>query len=225
MIFFRQILGYTDSPSISISALVSTVAWNFDMSTAIAEHEAETAAVSIRDSFLCVDNISGIGFFDSTGKSVTITDPNNHPRDVSYFIFRSSLNPSAIDDRAPNAVHQFKFTLILLHNSTTIIPLLSITFRYRALLLFPANHCCLHSMQPLAIYRILCWTRCQQLRCGIYFQHNMIHLSLRPLLQHCVLWTFPLPIPQPQQYPRLQLQKWIWSTTLLLSYRTPRFFG
>ena len=52
------------------------------------------------------------------GNSVTITDPDNRPREVSYFSYRSSLNPNAIDDRAPNTVYQFEFSLRLPHNST-----------------------------------------------------------------------------------------------------------
>ena len=46
-LFFRQILGYADSPSISVSDLISTVASYFDMSTAMAEREAESASISI----------------------------------------------------------------------------------------------------------------------------------------------------------------------------------
>ena len=49
-IFFRQIFGYADSPSISINDLVSTVSLYFDMSTATAEWEAEAAAIAICDS-------------------------------------------------------------------------------------------------------------------------------------------------------------------------------
>ena len=106
--FFRQILGYADSLFISISDLFSTVTSYFDMSTAI----------SIRDSIFCVDNMAGVGFLDSTGKSVTINYSDNHPRDVPSFTFLSYLKPNAVDDRAPHAVHQFEFSLRLPHNST-----------------------------------------------------------------------------------------------------------
>ena len=106
-IFFRQIFGYVDSPSISINDLVSTVSLYFDMSTATAEWEAEAAAIAIRDSIFFVDNISDVGFLTSKGKSVTINDLDNHPRDLSYFTFRSSLNPHTVYFRAPNTVHQF----------------------------------------------------------------------------------------------------------------------
>ena len=46
---FRQILGYADSPSISISDLVSTVVSYFDMSTAMTERETKAVAISICD--------------------------------------------------------------------------------------------------------------------------------------------------------------------------------
>ena len=77
------------------------------MNTTMAEREAEAATITIRDFIFCVDNMSGVGFLDSTGKFITITDPDNRPRDVSYFTFRSSLNPHTVDPRAPNSVHKF----------------------------------------------------------------------------------------------------------------------
>ena len=57
--------------------------------------------------------MSDDGFLTSKGKSVTLNDPDNLPRDVSYFTFRLSLNPYIVDPRASNAVHQFKFSLRL----------------------------------------------------------------------------------------------------------------
>ena len=106
-LFFRQILGYVDSPSIFVNDLVSTVTSYFDMSTVMTEREVEAASISIRDSIFSVANLSGVGFLDSTGKYVSISDSDNRPRDVSYFTFRSFLNPNIVDPRAPNTVHQF----------------------------------------------------------------------------------------------------------------------
>ena len=83
----------------------------------MAERETEAASISIRDSMISVGNKSGVGFLDSTGKFVTISDPDNRLRDVSYFTFRSSFNPNLVDPRAPNAVHQFEFSLCLSPNS------------------------------------------------------------------------------------------------------------
>ena len=69
-----------DPPYISISYLIFTVVSYFDRSTAMAEREAESAAISIRDSFcVCVYTMHGVGFLASKGKSVTINDPDNHP--------------------------------------------------------------------------------------------------------------------------------------------------
>ena len=116
-IFFRQILGYTASPTIFVSDLISTITSYFDMNTAMAEREVESASISIRDSIFSVANMSRVGFLDSTEKSITISDPDNRLRDVLYFTFCSSLNPNTIDPCAPHAVYQFKFSLRLPHNS------------------------------------------------------------------------------------------------------------
>ena len=110
----------------------------------MAEREAEAAEISIGDSIFCVDNMSGVGFLDSTGKSVNIIEPDNRPRDVSYFTFRSSLNPNAIDYRAPNAVYQFEFSLRLPHNSTSSfvnlsLPSLSVVLNQLSVHTFNAN--------------------------------------------------------------------------------------
>ena len=83
----------------------------------MAERKAKAAAISIRDSiFLCVDHMSGIGFLTSKEISVTINDPANRPRDISYFTFRPFLNPHTVDPRAPNTVQRFEFSLRLPHN-------------------------------------------------------------------------------------------------------------
>ena len=46
----------------------------------MAEREAESASVSIRNSIFNVINMSGVGFLDSTGKSITISDPDEAKR-------------------------------------------------------------------------------------------------------------------------------------------------
>ena len=130
--FFRQILSYTDSLSISISDLISTVVSYFDMSIAMDEREAEAAAIYILASIFCVDNVTKIIFLDLTGKFVTINNLDNRLRDVSYLLFAC------------------------LCIYLTIPPLLSLIFRCRSLLLFLVNHQGLHSMQPSVVYRILC---------------------------------------------------------------------
>ena len=86
------------------------------MSTAMAEREVDAASTSIRDSISSVANMSGLGFLDSTGKSLTISDPDNRSCDVSYFTFRSSLNRNNVDHCALNAVNQFEFSSRLFDN-------------------------------------------------------------------------------------------------------------
>ena len=81
------------------------------------EQETETASISIRGSTFVVDNMSAVDFLDATGKSVVISDSDNHSRDVSYFNFRWSLNPITVDYQVPNIVHQFEFSLRLHYNS------------------------------------------------------------------------------------------------------------
>ena len=73
--------------------------------------------------------MSGVGFLDSMEKSVTISDPDNRPHEVYYFTFHSSLYPNAVDPQASNSVHQFEFSLRLLHNSTSSF----VNFRCRLL--------------------------------------------------------------------------------------------
>ena len=117
---FRQILGHAGSPSISCSDLVTTIATYFDMSTAMAEREAETAADSIRDSLYRVGNMIGVGFLNSKGKSVTITDPDHRPNDISYFTFRTTVNPHLVDTRIPDSVNLFEFYLRLPNSSPSL---------------------------------------------------------------------------------------------------------
>jgi len=82
----------------------------------MAEREVDAASTSIRDSISSVANMSGLGFLDSTGKSLTISDPDNRSCDVSYFTFRSSLNRNNVDHCALNTVNQFEFSSRLFDN-------------------------------------------------------------------------------------------------------------
>ena len=111
------------------------------------EHEAEAAAVSIYDYIFCVDNTSGVGFLNSTEKSVTITDPTTAHAMFLILLFARllTLRPLLIE-------HQILFiSSNFLCAYLTIPPLLSLIFRFRSLLLFTINHRCLSSMQPSAI--------------------------------------------------------------------------
>ena len=75
----------------------------------MAEREVEAAAISIRDSVVCVDTTSSVELFTSKAKFITINDPDNRPLDVSYCTFCSSLNHHIVDPRVPNAIHLLIF--------------------------------------------------------------------------------------------------------------------
>ena len=76
----------------------------------MAEREAETAADSIRDSIFCVGDMIGVGVLKFKGKSVTITDPDHRSDDITYFTFRTTVNPHLVDTRAPDSIHLFEFS-------------------------------------------------------------------------------------------------------------------
>jgi len=83
------------------------------MSTAIAEREAEIAADSVRGSIFRVCNMIGVSFLNSKIKSVTITDRDHHPDDITYFTFRTTVNPHLVDTRSLDSVHLSEFYLHL----------------------------------------------------------------------------------------------------------------
>ena len=116
-LFFRQIHGHAESPSISYSDLVTTVATYFDMSTAMAEREAETAAHSIRDSIFRVIDMFGVGFLNYKGTQVNIIEPSHRLDNITYFTICANINPYLVDTRAPHSVHLFEFSLRLPHTS------------------------------------------------------------------------------------------------------------
>ena len=118
-LFFHQILGHAESPFLSFSDLVTTVATCFDMSTAIAERGAETAANSIRDSIFRISTMIGVSFFTSKRKYDNITNPAHRQDGITYFTFRANINPHLVDTRAPDYVHSFEISLRLPNTITS----------------------------------------------------------------------------------------------------------
>ena len=114
--FLRRILGYANSPSNTINDLVSTTPSYSKMITAMAERKTKPAAISIYDSILYVNDMSGVELITSKRNPVAINDSENHPRDVFAFNFCSSLNPHTVNPRAINVVHQFECSLRSSHN-------------------------------------------------------------------------------------------------------------
>ena len=128
----HQILIHAASPSIFISALVSTVTTYSDTSTTMVKRHVEIVAESIHDPIFRVDNMIGVGFLNSKEKLVIIDNPAVvHP--TSIFTFCSSINHLLVDLRALDAILLFEFSLPLpntFHSSSVVLPL---TLQHRSL--------------------------------------------------------------------------------------------
>ena len=57
-----------------------------------------------------VPNLQGVGFFDSSGKLLDVSDLDNRPADLTYFTFRSVVTAADIDDRAPHTLLSLEFS-------------------------------------------------------------------------------------------------------------------
>jgi hypothetical protein len=71
-------------------------------STYNAALEASDCCVAIRSAFFLVDNLVALGFRDHNGDPISkaiSTDASTRPDGISYFAFRSTVDPSAIDRR------------------------------------------------------------------------------------------------------------------------------
>ena len=110
-LFFRRIFSLSSSPSITISDLTATVAANLPMPIGLAEREAERTVSSVPHAFFDVGNLKGIGFLDSSGKSIMVSD--NHAANITFFSFRSTVLASAIDQRFSSTTLSLDFLLRL----------------------------------------------------------------------------------------------------------------
>ena len=77
----------SDTPSVSFSDLVSTVASYFSLNTGSTEREVETASINIRNAFFLVSNLQGVGFSDVSCKPLTIQDPDRYPANLTLLYF------------------------------------------------------------------------------------------------------------------------------------------
>ena len=107
LLFFRCILSLSSSPYITISDLTATVASYFAMPTWSVEREAERIVESVRHVFVVVGNLQCIGFLDSSGKPIKVSD--NRAADITSFSFRSTVLASAIDQRFPSTTLSLDF--------------------------------------------------------------------------------------------------------------------
>ena len=65
----------------------------------------EIEADSIRNSIFYIDSMTGVGFLNFKGKSITNDDLFRRSSDVAYFTFRFNINPHLLDLRASGAIH------------------------------------------------------------------------------------------------------------------------
>ena len=91
----------SDTPSVSVSDLMSTVASYFGLNTASAERLADTTTIDIRYDFFLVSNLQSVGVCDISGKPITIPDPARRPANLSYFTFRFIVSTAMVDIRDP----------------------------------------------------------------------------------------------------------------------------
>ena len=85
------------------------------MITGIVERGAAPAVYFIRDSMFYLDNTTGLGILDCRGKTININNPSYRLFDVSYFSFRSNINPNLVDQMSPDTVQLFEFYFRLPH--------------------------------------------------------------------------------------------------------------
>ena len=115
----HQIPSYAITPSILISALVSTITTSIDVSTNMIEKERgkRSGYIYPRLSF-CVDNMTGVYFLSSKGKFVTIDDSSNRLLYVLYFTLRSIVCPHNLDLRVFITILTSEFSLNRPHSFT-----------------------------------------------------------------------------------------------------------
>ena len=59
--------------------------------------------------FFCVSNMNGVGFVNSSGKSIPVLDSTHRPVDLNYFTFCSIVSAATFDSHAPNKSLSLEF--------------------------------------------------------------------------------------------------------------------
>ena len=87
------------------------------MPTGSAEREAERIVESVCHVFFIVGNLQGIGFLDSSGKPIGVSD--TRAADIKFFYFRSTVLARTIDQRFLTTVLLLYFSLRLPQSITS----------------------------------------------------------------------------------------------------------
>ena len=101
---------------------MSTVASYFSLNMDSTEREAETAVVTIRSNLFLISNLQGVGFANTSGKHISIPDPEKRPADLTYFTFRSVVVAVDVDDCAPEITLSVEFSLRLPQTIVSLSP-------------------------------------------------------------------------------------------------------
>jgi hypothetical protein len=80
--------------------------------------EAAGTCSSIRSAFFSIEHLVALGFRDHLGDPITsastiTNDPTTRPTGITYFAFRSTVDPATIDHRLSLPSHSFEFWLAL----------------------------------------------------------------------------------------------------------------
>ena len=103
IIIFRCIISLSFSPSVSLSDLTATVA-------------------AYQHDFSHVGSLQVVGILDSSGKSTLVLDLANRSADFTFFMFRSTVTASNIDQLCVSTTLLLEFSLRLPQSSASTNP-------------------------------------------------------------------------------------------------------
>ena len=112
-LFFGTIKGLALDSAFSSADLIATTAGYFGFNTSSAEDEATVASDKVRAAIYNVEHLTGLGFCNRKGNTVSFDPIGDRPEDLRYFAFRSVFMASAIDIRGPDTPFSVKFVLRL----------------------------------------------------------------------------------------------------------------
>ena len=97
-LFFSTIKGLATDSTLSSVDLVSTIVGYFDFNISSVEEEGMVAAKKNRTAIFKLEKITGLGFRNHKGGSVSFDPNDTRPADLTHFAFRSEFWASSIDN-------------------------------------------------------------------------------------------------------------------------------
>ena len=77
------------------------------MNTTTIEKEGNMSILTISVLIVSIDNMTNVGFLNSKGNRITISDLSNYSLDIYYFIVYSIVNLNRVDSRVLDIVFSF----------------------------------------------------------------------------------------------------------------------